>query len=964
MFNIAFICDDNFVLPTSVAVASLIHSNSDKKLTIHIITPGVSKSAKDTLKTMETPDAKIEIYAVENDFLSISTSELFAGIPANHTALMKFNLPLILSDVDKLLYLDGDLIVKGDISGLYNIDFGDNIVAGVYDNIADWHMKSLGVTKYFNSGVMLLNLKKMREENYTQRLIDYRCNGFNRFMDQDTFNAVFKGKVIFADFKYNTMYSILEMQTVQQIKELYGFSSVRSVDELVDDAVVVHFSSSKKPWKYVLPGLSMLYRYYLELSPYKGYAVPYIGKAKKLCDPERYIKYYSEDSSVLVSIIIPARNVKETIDDCVGSLTSQTLKDIEIIIVDDASTDETPAMLDEYSAKDSRIKVIHCEKNVGTCMARRLGVQASTGKFIMFVDGDDKIKHNACENLYHAMVENDVDIIQFKTEIVSNGSDPAVVNNFEKYINASYEFLTGEEIIEKSFVKKTLSRNLWNRIYKGDLVRESLADLDEGYYLKSEDLYTSLLIAFSAKNMAFVDGSYYIYSMGLGITSTTSEISVSKFNNLSTGIDVAYCIAKFVSEKHHDEKYLPLLTTIFKHCFTENSWWLKYVSAENIDECLEICFKKYEKLFGCGDDVLVARALAESVDIIIPSVIGKYFEIVDLVSGLLSSIDTNSDIFDKYSNLYHNFALRDKKTVNIAININNADFQYLTALLESIRTNKNPDAFYNVYVFGNGIYNKYLDRMKRIESDSMSLRFVTSCTQVSDDIRRGMDGNLAYKLYAINFLEFVDRVIYMSYDSIMADDITELMNIELDGKIIAAPREYSQNTGEATGGFSNNLLVIDRCALKRCDLRSVYFEKSNKMSEKEFLNSQLNNKVKHIEDKWCFQWHIPYKYLGGKITTDYSILHWGSADKPWRSPQRAYAEVFWKYARNTDFYEEILYENLHMNKDSNRSVNANVPEIKRTLWQRFKIGCRDIGFFATVKKAIKKAFKKVFRKRG
>lgn len=964
MLNIAFICDENFILPTSVAVTSLIHNNKAEKMTIHIITPGVSESAKLKLKEMETENAEIRVYDVENSFLDISTSGLFDGIPANHTALMKFNLPHILNDVDKLLYLDGDLIVNGDITQFYSIELGDNIVAAVYDSIADWHMKELGVTEYFNSGVMLLNLRKMRDEGLSNRLVDYRCKGFNRFMDQDAFNAVFKDRVIFAEFKYNTMYSILETKTPEQIRALYNISDTSDIGELVEKSVILHFSSSKKPWKYILPGLCLIYRKYVELSPYAGYEFPYIGETKPLFDAERFLEYYKNDNPVLISIVIPAHNVEASIKECMDSVTNQTLRDIEIIVVNDASSDSTSSILDGYAANDSRIKVINCEENVGTCMARKLGVQSSIGQFIMFVDGDDKIKLNACEELYRAMIINDADIIQFKTEIVANDSNSATVSDFDKYINKSYGFLTSDELINKSFVKKELSRNLWNRIYKGKLVRESLRDLDEGYYLKSEDLYTSLLIAFSAKNIKFVDASYYIYSMGIGITSNTSQIGVSKYKNICTGIDVVYCIAEFIKNKHNDEKYLPLMTTMFSHCFTESNWWIQYVSPENFDECLDICYEKYRKLLVYTDDALISKALASSIDQMYFTVKKGHTAVIRKIEAFMSGIENNIEVFNRYSHLFHNYFMNENKAVNIAVNITNRDFNYLVVLLESIYQNRRNDKLYNIYVFGNGLYNKYLDRMGKYETENMSVRFVTKCGDVSSNIQKGMDGNLAYKMYAMYFLEYLDRIIYMTYDSVVIGDISELMRLPLEDKSIAVAREYSPKTGEATEQFSNNIFVIDRISFKKMNLKERYFNDGAKMSEKQFLNAVFNANVIYLKDNWCFQWHIPYKCLNGKISTDYDIIHWGSDDKPWRSPHHAYAEVFWRYARSTSFYEEIIYENIRTSKANNESTQINVSVPKRTLWYRFKIGCRDIGFFATIKKAAKKAFKKVFRKRG
>ena len=99
-----------------------------------------------------------------------------------------------------------------------------------------------------------------------------------------------------------------------------------------------------------------------------------------------------------VSIIVPCWGVEKYLDRCVESLVNQTLTDIEIILVDDGSTDNCPAMCDRWAEKDSRIKVIHKE-NGGLSSARNAGLDACTGDYIGFVDSDDWIEPDMYEYL-------------------------------------------------------------------------------------------------------------------------------------------------------------------------------------------------------------------------------------------------------------------------------------------------------------------------------------------------------------------------------------------------------------------------------------------------------------------------------------------------------------------------------------------------------------------------------------
>lgn len=110
-----------------------------------------------------------------------------------------------------------------------------------------------------------------------------------------------------------------------------------------------------------------------------------------------------------VSVIIPIYNLENFINECVESVLSQTIKNIEIILVDDGSSDSSGTICDNYAKQDSRVKVIH-QKNMGLSGARNTGIRASTGKWFMIVDGDDWLEKDAIENLYENAEKNDSDI--------------------------------------------------------------------------------------------------------------------------------------------------------------------------------------------------------------------------------------------------------------------------------------------------------------------------------------------------------------------------------------------------------------------------------------------------------------------------------------------------------------------------------------------------------------------------
>lgn len=125
-----------------------------------------------------------------------------------------------------------------------------------------------------------------------------------------------------------------------------------------------------------------------------------------------------------VSVLIPVYNVEPYLRKCLDSVVNQTLKDIEIICVDDGSTDGSPEILEEYAASDPRIRIIH-QQNSGLSMARNAGIPEATGEYIHFLDSDDFILLNAYERLYLEASQKDLDILFFDLERVMEDSTDA-----------------------------------------------------------------------------------------------------------------------------------------------------------------------------------------------------------------------------------------------------------------------------------------------------------------------------------------------------------------------------------------------------------------------------------------------------------------------------------------------------------------------------------------------------------
>ncbi|MBQ7283473.1 MAG: glycosyltransferase family 2 protein [Oscillospiraceae bacterium] len=229
-----------------------------------------------------------------------------------------------------------------------------------------------------------------------------------------------------------------------------------------------------------------------------------------------------------VSVLIPVYNVENYICDCMDSVVNQTFKDIEIICVNDCSTDSSMQILQQYAENDDRVVLIDKKQNEGLLMARKSGVEAATGEYILFVDSDDYIDLNLCQFVNDITEKEDADIIHFSSGVDAEDSD----KNFEGVVNALKPLektLIGDEILDNAYIKMTYATQVWGKIYKTDLCKKVYAVLPDEHCYVGEDVFTTFFLShFAKKYVGVKTPQYYFYRFGFGI-SGQSMISVKKF---------------------------------------------------------------------------------------------------------------------------------------------------------------------------------------------------------------------------------------------------------------------------------------------------------------------------------------------------------------------------------------------------------------------------------------------------
>lgn len=202
-----------------------------------------------------------------------------------------------------------------------------------------------------------------------------------------------------------------------------------------------------------------------------------------------------------VSIIVPVYNVEKYLRKCIDSLINQTLNDIEIICINDGSTDKSLKILKEYKNKDSRIILLN-QENSGQSVARNRGIEIAKGEYLGFVDPDDWIDLDYYEKLYNAAISTNVDIATagiiritgIKQKKFLQFNEETITEN----INLKFERC---DVPEKSYI--------WNKIYKTQKIKEINLKFEEGRIFE-DCIFTPQALFFLGK-MVTVPNTYYYY---------------------------------------------------------------------------------------------------------------------------------------------------------------------------------------------------------------------------------------------------------------------------------------------------------------------------------------------------------------------------------------------------------------------------------------------------------------------
>lgn len=205
-----------------------------------------------------------------------------------------------------------------------------------------------------------------------------------------------------------------------------------------------------------------------------------------------------------ISVIVPIWNTEKYLHRCLTSLVNQTKKDIEIVCVNDGSSDSSLDIMKEFAAKDSRIKVVD-KKNQGVAVARNVGLKNASGKYIMWCDSDDEYLPETCEKMYSAIEAHKVDMAVCAIRVINDNVDSKLTGDIEDYVRLKF---SGKQSVNWNLIVHT-DVSLPSKIMKKSLIDKYGMHFPDGLHF--EDAYFFDQYFTASKSVYYMDEKLYNY---------------------------------------------------------------------------------------------------------------------------------------------------------------------------------------------------------------------------------------------------------------------------------------------------------------------------------------------------------------------------------------------------------------------------------------------------------------------
>ncbi len=512
----------------AVTMCSILY-NTKSFIEFYIIEDGISDFNKKRIESLKEQFSNFSIEWIRFEYNDIFRKEYFSGLEHNlagrpwqsiHAFATPF-MPLLKPNIDKFIYLDSDVILLKDIKEFYEQDIEDFYLATAPDIVVPLFVTQSGASvnknidfasfgKYFCAGVLLVNSKKFRENNVIEKYFQLAKSEFFPSCDQDILNRLFQnGGFKSLDLKFQFIYQPTQGQLDQR-----NFNISSEIFKKAErDAVIRHFANAKpwmvanEDWSGTLIQNFNEFWFFAKLTPfYEGISKGY----ESTIQDKKYsaVRYGTPKISIIVPVYNPP---EEYFTYCLYSLLNQTLRDIEIILIDNESTGNNSDIIKRFASLDSRIKVFKFDKNCGFAKACNKGLEIASGEYVFIVDSDDYIASDACEKAYNRAVKDNLDVLIFANYVKdckNNTMTSTIIQNYT--------------LDESSFVLSPASSwilnlymTVWNKIFRREFLQKNDLCFDTRLSIAAPDVCLSLKSYIIADRINYLNEALYYYRVNL-----------------------------------------------------------------------------------------------------------------------------------------------------------------------------------------------------------------------------------------------------------------------------------------------------------------------------------------------------------------------------------------------------------------------------------------------------------------
>lgn len=306
----------------------------------------------------------------------------------------------------------------------------------------------------------------------------------------------------------------------------------------------------------------------------------------------------------LISIIVPTYNVEKYIRTCIESILAQTYRNVEVIIVNDGSTDQSLAVISDLICSHHNVKVIN-QKNQGLSVARNTGIDVATGKYITFVDADDKIMPGFVSSLYQIANKTGADIVRGSFRDFNGNIPKDWVPDFNVPTNCG-------TIVLDQFLSSNISFVVWSSIYRLDFINSNHIRFTPGIIFEDVDFTTrAYMLAKLVATSPEPNYAYRIHRQGSILTTNNAQ---------KMSLSEEKIISQFISMLKHEESDV-LCSLILKSIYTFMRYWTRIIVKNHLSlDRTNSCFDTALTLI---KEIINSRPLKEKIKFLTKVIIIK-----------------------------------------------------------------------------------------------------------------------------------------------------------------------------------------------------------------------------------------------------------------------------------------------------------------------------------------------------